>query len=950
MAKRTFVIFILSLLFSCISDTIYAARFKPIVTNFTTADYGDNAGNQNWCGTQGPNGKMYFANNMGVLIFDGNRWRLEKIPSNALVRSVFYDGDRLYIGSYEEFGYFIYDDYGYLHYHSLSKDLKSISGSHNEIWNIVKVGNLIYFQAFFKYYVYDGKKVYEGKQNIQPLYFHNIHNTLYTQNTEDGYYRLDNNKLIPILTAEAMQGDRIAAAIPLKGNKAILCGEKNGLYLMTGNKAVPFHTEIDDELRASGINRATITQDSLMIVGTILNGIYALDLQGKVKWHYNIESGLINESVLGLYCDRDNNIWAMLDNGIALIHSGAPFRIMIPERGEKQIGMIYDIEYNANSLLMASNQGVFRYNIGNGSIQMLPEFRGQNWHITTIDGQTFIGNNSRPYILTQNDKAAAVPGTSSSSTRLVHCNIHGQDILLESSYSVLRIYKKRNGKWEMNNEVKNFYAPIRHIEVDQSGTIWASNMIYGIYRIELDDNLQKVKSSQYFKQLDDSICSIDHIMKIRGRIVFSDNERLYTYDDITQKIIPYDLLNSALPSPKNIHSATRVTNDSFWLSGKDGYTLLKYENDKFIVQQYIPLSLFSMQNNENNDMICVHDSVAYFNMNNAVAEYRMDNGNRSNWVIPNLIFSKVSFTTKDGVITKLPVNGSKQQPTVTNGNVEFVLSFPNYNKELVLFKFHLTGETDIYTAKNTPEITYSDLDFGTYQLEVTACNSREEIIGKTTYYFTVPRPFYISTLAIILYIVILATAVFFFSKWRTEKALTKKKKEYEAERNIQNIKMLEQEKLIAEQQQQILKTELSTKSKELASMALDVYSKEKVIESLKDSMLTQKAKGGISQKDMDVLLKKIESNVSNLEFWNIYQKNFDLIHDHFFRNLRDRYPALTASDLKFCALLRLNLSTKDIAKFTNLTIRGVEAARYRLRKKFGLNEKDSLIEFLIDFK
>ena len=115
-------------------------------------------------------------------------------------------------------------------------------------------------------------------------------------------------------------------------------------------------------------------------------------------------------------------------------------------------------------------------------------------------------------------------------------------------------------------------------------------------------------------------------------------------------------------------------------------------------------------------------------------------------------------------------------------------------------------------------------------------------------------------------------------------------------------------------------------------------------------MLTQKAKGGISQKDMDVLLKKIESNVSNLEFWNIYQKNFDLIHDHFFRNLRDRYPALTASDLKFCALLRLNLSTKDIAKFTNLTIRGVEAARYRLRKKFGLNEKDSLIEFLIDFK
>lgn len=950
MAKRTFVIFILSLLIFCTNAPVYAAHFKPIVTNFTTADYGDNAGNQNWCGTQGANGEMYFANNRGVLIYDGDRWRQEKIPSNALVRSVFYDKNRIYVGSYEEFGYFIYDEYGYLHYHSLSEGIKAINGSHNEIWNIVKVGNLIYFQAFFKYYVYDGEKVYEGKRDILPLYFHNIHNSLYTQITDDGYYRFDNNKLTTILTAEELQGDRIAAAIPLSGNEAILCGEKNGLYKMTGNKAVPFQTEIDGELRASGINRATITQDSLLIIGTILNGIFALDLNGKVKWHYNIESGIVNESVLGLYCDRDNNIWAMLDTGIALIHSGAPFRIMVPERGEKQIGMIYDIEYNANSLLLASNQGVFKYNIGSGKIQMLPQFSGQNWHITTVDDQTFIGNNARTYILDKNDNAEAIPGTTSSSTRLIRCNIHGQDILLESSYSELRIYKKRNGRWEMSNKVANFSAPIRHIEVDQSGTIWASNMIHGIYRIELDSNLKTAKSSTYFKQLDDSICSIDHIMKIRGRIVFSDNERLYTYDDITQKIIPYDLLNSALLSPKNIHSATRVTNDSFWLSGKDGYSLLKYEGNKFIVQQYIPLNLFTMQNNENNDMICVHGDVAYFNMNNAVAKYKMNDSSETDWKIPNLTFSKVSFTTQDGVITKLPISGDKSNPTVTNGNVEFILSFPNYNKELVLFKFHLTGETDIYTVKNTPEITYSDLDFGTYQLEVTACNSLEETVGKTVYYFTVPRPFYISTLAIILYIIILATAIFFISKWRTERALTKKRKEYEAERNIQNIKMLEQEKLIAEQQQQILKTELSTKSKELASMALDVYSKEKVIESLKDSMLTQKAKGGISQKDMDVLLKKIESNVSNLEFWNIYQKNFDLIHDHFFRNLRDRYPALTASDLKFCALLRLNLSTKDIAKFTNLTIRGVEAARYRLRKKFGLNEKDSLIEFLIDFK
>ena len=70
----------------------------------------------------------------------------------------------------------------------------------------------------------------------------------------------------------------------------------------------------------------------------------------------------------------------------------------------------------------------------------------------------------------------------------------------------------------------------------------------------------------------------------------------------------------------------------------------------------------------------------------------------------------------------------------------------------------------------------------------------------------------------------------------------------------------------------------------------------------------------------------------------------------FFRNLQERYPQLTSSDLKFCALLRLNLSTKDIAKFANISVRGVESARLRLRKKFALTTEQNLVEFLIAMK
>ena len=160
----------------------------------------------------------------------------------------------------------------------------------------------------------------------------------------------------------------------------------------------------------------------------------------------------------------------------------------------------------------------------------------------------------------------------------------------------------------------------------------------------------------------------------------------------------------------------------------------------------------------------------------------------------------------------------------------------------------------------------------------------------------------------------------------------------------QNIKMREQEHLITLQQQQLLEAELSAKSKDLASMALGVFAKNEVLEKLRAAVQEFLVKGQYGRKNLESLLKLINENIETQEFWDVFQNNFDLIHEKFFRNLRERYPSLTATDL------RLNLSTKDIAQMTNLTIRGVEAARYRLRKKLDIPDGTGLVDFLIDLK
>jgi Sigma-70, region 4. len=73
------------------------------------------------------------------------------------------------------------------------------------------------------------------------------------------------------------------------------------------------------------------------------------------------------------------------------------------------------------------------------------------------------------------------------------------------------------------------------------------------------------------------------------------------------------------------------------------------------------------------------------------------------------------------------------------------------------------------------------------------------------------------------------------------------------------------------------------------------------------------------------------------------------VHDDFFKRLLLTYPQLTPGDLRLAAYLKLNLSSKEIAPLLNISVRGVENKRYRLRKKLGLPEEANLTEFILNF-
>lgn len=276
----------------------------------------------------------------------------------------------------------------------------------------------------------------------------------------------------------------------------ILCTEWNGLFDYDGKTLSPHPTAIDQELKSQQMNRAVmIPSDSTIVLGTIRNGIYAVDKEGKEKWHYDMENRLYNNSVLRLFCDRDNNVWAALDIGIALIHTGSPYSILIPDRNSQSFGMVYGVNAFNNSLYIATNQSAWLYSFADQTIVPIQGTEGQNWHISTFDSQILLGNNFGTKIIT-GTVASNIPETETSSTCLRKCIINGQEVLIESSYYNLRVYRKYNGKWSFSHSIDGFWNPVRQFEVDHSGNIWAAHMSLGIYRIELSRDLKRWKSAR----------------------------------------------------------------------------------------------------------------------------------------------------------------------------------------------------------------------------------------------------------------------------------------------------------------------------------------------------------------------------------------------------------------------------------------------------------------------
>ena len=613
--------------------------------------------------------------------------------------------------------------------------------------------------------------------------------------------------------------------------------------------------------------------------------------------------------------------------------------------------MVYDVLVKEDEAYIASNQGLYR--IRNRVPELVPGLEEQAWFVGEWGKQILCGHNKGTFQISGSQ--ASLISDVRGAMCMKEVNLEGRSFLLQGTYTFLNLYNEEpSGIWRFLRSLGGFTHMVREIEMDPQGNIWVKHLRKGLFRFRINPDLKRVEDVRTYMELGDVKDGDFSLFKINGRVVFSNGETFYTYEDMNDSIIPYESMNEQLADLKGIHSVSHAKGNLYWfVSSKMAY-LVKCEMNVFRIEHRIPFSLFDGLSIEERAAM-VYDKASgssYLCLNNAVARIDSDSSllykssiRRSLWI--SAITTESEWT---GKIKRLSVQKENKIDADLN-TVCFSLCYPVYNDYTYKVRYKLEGLSDQWVeGDRSLQKKYTRLPFGSYVFKAEIYNENE-VLASVMLPFEVLRPWYLSYWAITGYVLIGLLLLLLLQYIVYQSVKKKKDRVIEQQRIAHQAEIEIQEKKIIELEKEQLEADLRFKSKELSGVVMTNIAHQEFLNSLKEEIQQQKLSGQYTRKNLDKLLVLInQSIVSDEENWNMFQANFDRIHENFFRNLKQQYPDLTAGDLRFCALLRLNMPTKEIAKLLNISVRGVDAARYRLRKKFNLSQEDSLTDFMINFK
>jgi ligand-binding sensor domain-containing protein/DNA-binding CsgD family transcriptional regulator len=923
------------------------------ITNYEKKKY--NAGTQNWQIQQDKQGRMYFANNEGVLSFDGNYWELYPLPNKTIVWSIEMANNKLFVGGQDEIGYLSPNDGGQLVFHSLKSLLDESDQKFADIWNIVHVGEDIFFRSISRLFKWNKGKMKVYQPSSTWFFLGKFQNKVIAHDETRGIMMYKNGNLeVFIKKQDLPENFYITSISDYTQGSSIITTSKNGLFQLTEEGIKP--------LTIKGVNNnqhftSVVKIDEFnYILGTYNNGLYLFNEKNEVIESFSKQEGLQNSNLRSLYIDKSKNIWMGLNNGISFI----PFNNAIKDINPVNFGdgSGYSMAVHKNHMYFASSNGTFEMPFENkkdlsylkNDLTNISE--GQTWKLGILNNQLYAGKEDGLYQI-ENKNAKVVD--KKSGYWIFETLSNKQNLVVTGSYEQVRLFNHNEGQLKDIGNIKSFAGSARFLATDADQNIWISHPYRGVYKINLKDSSTKLYTS------DQGLPSTlnNHVYKIKNKVLIATERGIFEYNEVNDRF-EISSYYKKIYGDKSVRYLKEDVLGNIWFVQDKNLGVIDLSGPKPSIV-YIP--------ELNGNILSGFENVYSYDKYNTFIGgqkgfYQINFEKYKENISPLKIFIR-NVKIKGDVDSVLfggyhgDINEEQSLSNIGNAKVAYQLnSFhfeyvsPFFEQQTNLeYSYRLKGFDKTWSDWNKKtEKDYTNLSIGYYVFEVKARNNLNNESPVTSYIFQVLPPWYFNIWSITFYGILLFILIYLLYKLQAKK-YSKRYQEQQKELELKHqIELEKTDKELIQLKNEKLETEIEFKNSELASSAMNLVQKKEFILKIKETLqhLNKSEKESMDSQDLKKLLRSLSEEEKLNDEWEQFSIHFNNVHGDFLIKLSEKYPILKAHELKLSAYLRMNLTSKEIAQLMSISVRGVEISRYRLRKKLNIPTETNLFQFLFE--
>lgn len=936
---------------------------SPPVLNFSKKVY--KGGTQTWDVARDDQGVLWFANNNGLLEFDGLHWRLYPLPNGTIVRSVQvgYDGN-IYIGGQGDFGYFAPDAQGRLQYHSLKTLLSAEDQIFGDVWDVMVRKEGVFFRTGSRVFRFKQEQVTVFYPSGKPLFFmREWGESILVQDRDCSLYIFENEQFKLFKNPAVLQNDRISSIITLHPDTVLVTTIKNGIFSFSGGAFEAWKTPEDHFLKQNRIFCSALLPNGHIALGTTLNGLVVLDRKRRIVQHLNKKNGLQNNTVLSLTACPSGGVWLGLDNGIDFVDTDSPFTTVFPDgdlQGTGYAAQVFNgkIYFGTNTGLYATHWKPYYAPAERQNFSLVNNSEGQVWSLNPIGDQLLMGHHEGPFAITGTEarKTGDLPGV----WKFVPL---APDLAIAGHYAGLALFRKKANAWHLETVLKGLKESSRILGKDEHGTIWMAHPYRGIFRVPIVPGQENIAPEFMGTQQGLPSNMNNYVFQLGEKVVFAGENGVFLYDEGQHKFVPDARFNQIFDEKSSIRYLRQDQNGNIWYIANKETGMLQIETDALEKKVHrMPIAELSgkltggfpfvLPIDEHNVFVATEQGFIHFDPANyrakgstiglVLQEVRLKKG------VDSVLYG--GHTSTEHPLPKIALKDD--QNTLT-----FAFSAPDYpGSEYVRYAHFLEGLESKWSDWNTEtDLVFNNLNPGDYTFHVKARNQHSIESTVQSFSFSILPPWYASRAAWVSYILLVLCGI--------AGIIYQQQRHFETEkRNMQNLhdhreaQHQRQAQLSKEAinrlEQEKFEVAIQYKTQELASVTMHLVQKNEILNTIKERLERLSRSASISTElnaEIGYIAKMMEQDAVMEEEWEQFSHNFDEVHNNFLKRLGEKYDSLSPTDFKLCAYLRMNLSSKEIAALMNISIRGVEASRYRLRKRLELDTEQNLTEFLMRF-